>query len=409
MICITGINYNTAKLDIRGATAFTDNMKMEFLRKAAELKVEQCMVLSTCNRSEILWICDSQEQADAVKALYENTVGEHIPAETMADAMIYLKDRDAAAYLFRVAAGLESMVLGEDQILGQVREALDLSKAVGSAGKELTKLVREAVTTAKKIKTELKISENPLSVSYIGIKELEKAKAIDGRNILIIGSGKTAALTLKYLTGYSPESITVCSRNLAHTQSLKEEFPLIQTTDYSRRYECMENCSTVISATSSPHTVVKAEMIPDGKNIIFLDLAAPRDIDPHVESKGCSIINLDSLTEISESNKKLRQELVEKSSQMIQEDLDSFFSWLSASRVDPAISSLQSLCDTISSDSFEYLTHRLELTSRDKKILKKVLHASLLRLIREPIRELKGLEEDQQEQYMEMLQKLFGI
>lgn len=153
---VVGINYKKAQLDIRDKTSFTDGMKLDFLEKAASIGVEQMMILSTCNRSEVYYFCEQEKQRIQIQTIYE----EMFPGVCLDQYLITLFGKEAIAYLFRIAAGLESLVLGENQILGQVKEALEYSVTMGHSGKELNKIVRDAVTCAKKIQTKLKISDS---------------------------------------------------------------------------------------------------------------------------------------------------------------------------------------------------------------------------------------------------------
>ena len=166
-----GINYKKAALDVRDKISFTNDKKLEFCQKAETVGVSQCMVLSTCNRSEVYYVYETEIQQEQIRAIYERMFSDI----DVSDYLVSRSGEEAVAYLFRIAAGLESLVLGEDQILGQVKDALDDSRTMGYSGKELNRIVRDAVTCAKKVKTEYKISEKPLSISYIGIQKLEKA------------------------------------------------------------------------------------------------------------------------------------------------------------------------------------------------------------------------------------------
>lgn len=402
-----GIDHKNAQLDIRDKISFTDAMKLEFFRKAENAGVDQCMVLSTCNRSEVYYFYSEEGQKGDIRRIYE----EMFPDIEVKEYLASRSGQDAMAYLFRIASGLESLVLGEDQILGQVKDALDFSRTMGYAGKELNKVVRDAVTCAKRIKSELKISEKPLSVSYIGIQKLQEKAGIQGKRILVVGSGKTAVLALKYVYEYGAGHVTACSRTFAHARQLRGEFPEIGVISYEERYQAMERCDIVISATSSPHLVIRREEFCPVKPIVFLDLAAPRDIDPAFEKEPMAdLVNLDTLQEIAENNKKEREQLVEKSRERIEEALQETGLWLLQSRMDPAIESLQQRCSAIVEDSFEYLDRKMELGSREKKLVKKVLHASLQRLLKEPIRELKRLDtKEEQEEYDRLIRQLFQI
>ena len=402
-----GINYKNAQMDIRDKISFTDAGKLAFFRKAEQSGITQCMVLSTCNRSEVFYMYEKEEQREQMRRIYTET----FPDTDLTSYLTELAQDAAMAYLFRIAAGLESLVLGEDQILGQVKEAIDYSRTMGYSGKELNKIVRDAVTCAKRVKTELKISEKPLSVSYIGIRKLEEACGIAGKKILVIGSGKTAALALRYIYEYPNISVTACSRNPSHAKKLREEFPKIAVIPYETWNDVIAQYDIVISATAAPHLIVKKESFSPVRPMVFLDLAAPRDIDTALaEHPMLTLINLDTLHGIAEENQKERKRLVKESEMRISESLQETSDWILHSRMDAAIESLQQRCSMIAEDSYEYLNRKMELNPREQKLLKKVLNASLQRLLREPIQELKRLDcEAGQEEYERFLQQLFQI
>lgn len=402
-----GVNYKKAQLDIRERVSFTDTMKLDFFQRAEDLGVNQSMVLSTCNRSEVYFVYEKEEQAEGVRLVYEDM----FPGLNLKEYLSSLSGQEAMAYLFRIAAGLESLVLGEDQILGQVQEALDYSRTMGFSGKELNRIVRDAVTCAKRIKSVLKISEKPLSVSYIGIRQLERVCGIAGKRVLVIGSGKTAALALKYLCEYQTESITACSRTYMHAKRLREEFPRIDIIPYEERYQIMGQCHIIISATSSPHLTVQRAVFKPRQPVTFLDLASPRDIDAEFDREPqATLINLDSLQEIAAQNWRERERLAKEGGKIVEDALKETDVWLRQSRMDFAIESLQHRCSGIVEDSYQYLERKMELSPREQKLLKKVLHASLQRLLREPIKELKRLGiEQEQEEYKRFIEQLFQI
>ena len=400
-----GISYQNTELEVREKAAFTDQKMMDFFHEAEQSGVRQCMILSTCNRSEVFYFWKEEEQKGQMIQIYKNMFPE-------AELEAYIRQNqgeEAVFYLFRVAAGLESMVAGEDQILGQVKHALEFSRMMGACGKELDKVVRDAVTCAKKIKSELKISEKPLSVGYIGIQRLNEACPIKGKKVLVIGSGNTAALALKYLREYKAGEIFVCSRTYAHAGKLQEQIKDLRIVPYQERYQVMRECDIVVSATSAPHLVVRRSEFRPEKPVVFLDFAAPRDIDPDYETCPAAVlIHLDTLREISRHNQEERMRLLKDSEQWIAEAGNETMHWLQVSRMDPTIRSLQERCREIAEDSYAYLSRKMDLSGREKRLLQKVLNASLQRLIKEPVQHLKHLE-DQKEQdaYKEIVHQLF--
>ncbi len=404
---LIGIHYKKTRLDIRDKVSFTDAGKLICFQKAALAGITQCMALSTCNRSEIYFMYEEEEQKIKMRAVYT----EMFPGIGLERYLDTRFGEDAVAYLFRTAAGLESLVLGEDQILGQVREAIDFSRTMGYSGKELNKIVRDAVTCAKRIKTELKISEQPLSISSIGIRTLDAVCSIAGKKILVIGSGKAAALALHYVFAYPDISVTACSRNPSHARKLRREFPEISVIEYEMRYAVIARFDIVISATSSPHLTVKRDAFDILHPMCFLDLAAPRDVDPGLAGhKFVTLIDLDTLREMAAENQKERERLVKESRRRMIKSVRETSDWLEKSRIDPAIASLQQRCSEIAGDSYEYLNRKMQLSEREQKLVKKVLQSSLYRLLREPIQELKRLDSRQeQEEYKRLLEQLFQI
>lgn len=407
-----GVGCEGTPLWVRERVSFSDSQKMEFMEKLQEFGTIQCMVLSTCNRSELFFFC-SEKNAKEIRPCYESM----FPTLSLSG---YLRERwgeEAMAYLFRVAAGLESVVLGEDQILGQVVEALQLSQTMGVTGKELSKIVRDAISCAKQIKTELKISERPLSVAYVGVQQLEKrCGGIRGKRILLLGSGHTAVLALAYLREHDPTGIIVCNRTDSRAKELSEKFPDIEVVGYDRRYEAMAGCEIVVSATAAPHPVVTKESYThqvaaacDGKRY-FLDLAAPRDVERELaERSDVEIVGMEQLEEITEENRLERQRLAKKSRPLVERAVGETVDWLHTSRMDDTIASLQKYCGEIVEDSYSYLERKLAFNEREGKILRKVLNSSLQRLLKGPIQELKHLEtEKEQQQYRELIQRLFS-
>lgn len=405
-----GVRYQETPLAVRELVSFTDSKKTELWKELEKIGVKQCMVLSTCNRSEIFFFFRFHEtDLHGIRRCYEAA----FPGVPLRDHVREMQGEEAMAYLFRVAAGLESLVLGEDQILGQMVDAMDFARTMGHSGKELERIVRDAVTCAKQIKTEYRISEKPLSVSYVGIQMLQKYSGIQGKQVLVIGSGKTASLALTYLLEYGAASISLCSRNTNHARELLSAYPMLTVTEYRDRYQVMEHCDLVVSATSSPHLVVRKEEWErlDVREMIFLDLATPRDVDARLaEKEGVRVIDMDTLQQITEENQKERERLASHCQSLIRRKTEETMEWLRLSRMDGTIENLQKRCQGIVEDSYEYLNRKLSLSHREQKILKKVLNASLQRLLREPIQELKQLEDEEtQREYQKVLEHLFRM
>jgi len=405
---VIGVSYKNADLEIREKVSFTDTKKMEFFQILKEKGVEQSIILSTCNRSEVYFLIEREEERLKVKKAYLA----FFPSFLKETYLFEKQGEEALVYLYHVAAGLESLVLGEDQILGQTVEALEFAKKMGFAKKEMNKIFRDAITCAKKIKTEFKISEHPLSVVYIGLKKLNQEYPLSEKRILVIGSGNMAALSIPYLIEFGAREIFLCSRLTEHANMLKERYPVIQIGTFEERYSVMEQCDVIISATSAPHIVIDREKVKPVQRVRYLlDLATPRDIDPELGGDPKFVLfDLDSFRQIAVENQKLREKLVSECKRQIDAEVKDTLEWLKISRIDIAIESLQNRCNEITKDTFSYLNRKIELNEREKGILKKTLYASLQKLICEPVQMLKRLEnEEEQDDYIEMIQRLFGV
>lgn len=405
-LAVIGLSYKEADLEIREKVSFTDTRKMELFRILEEKGIQQSVILSTCNRSEVYFLWEEEKEIKEARKAYEA-----IFRECSIDSFLMEKrGKEAAAYLFLVAAGMESLVLGEDQILGQVVEAAEFARNLGYAKKELNKIFRDAITCGKKIKTEFKISGHPLSMAYIGLKRLNRECPLNQKRVLVIGSGKMASLALVYLREFGCSQIYVCGRSPDRLKELKMQFREIRLSEFEKRYEVMRHCQAVISATSAPHIIIKKEKVwKPLERTWLLDLAAPRDMDKELGNDPDFVLyDIDSLKQMAEESQKQRKRLAGKARERIWEDVEELMEWLKNTKVDTTICSLQKRCSAISQETFQYLNRKIDLNEREKGILRKTLDSSFKRLIREPIQSLKQLEsQKQQEIYMEAIRQLF--
>ena len=404
--CI-GINYNTANTEIREKVAFQDLRKIDISNYLIEQGVRELVILSTCNRSEI-YFYGSEGSTDIVRIFFENAL-----SDESSNKNIYFKEGVAAVtHLFNVAAGFDSLVLGEDQILGQVKEAHLLAISIGSSKKLLNKVFREAIVTAKKIKSKLKISENPLSVGYIAIKYLnEKLGTLEGKSVLVAGTGNMGKLALNYLLENKVKKIYATYRNSKSCCELEHKFPEIKFIDFKDRYEYISNIDVLISCTSSPHVVFDHVDIAADKVLHIMDLAIPRDVDSMLGYReNINLYNIDDLQKISDKNHKKRKQLLIEGRGIIDEDVKALFNWIDDLYLEPAIKSLNRVSLNVQEETMEYLTSKLELKKKDRMIIEKILNASLNRIIKLPLTRLNEIENSKtKKEYAKMLDDLFTL
>lgn len=262
----------------------------------------QYVQLSTCNRREVFYF-DARERGG---------------------------DREAIAYFFRIAAGLESMVLGEYQILGQVREACAKARLEGHVGKELDRIMRDAVTCAKKVKSELDLGAVPPSVCRAGMDEIERHGGCRGRRVFVIGSGRTGTLAAQIAAARGAKAIAVCNRSAERAARLARELGA-EIVPYERRYAAIADSEVVVSATASPHVVVECARVALDHPTVFLDLALPRDIEPAVgRLPMATLVGIDTIGELALGERAERAELTARGLAIVAAAVDKTEAWLNA-------------------------------------------------------------------------------
>lgn len=411
-IAVIGINHNLSPISIRERVSFTDTKKIEAINILLDKDIDEIVILSTCNRSEIYISCEDVEKGiEVVKAFYE----EFFELGEVRNYLFSKKNKEVIEHLFNVASGLDSVVLGEDQILGQVKDAHEFSMKLGATKKLFNRLFRDAITTAKEVKTITKISQQSLSISYIGIKLLkEKMVSLKDKNVLIIGLGKMNLLTIKYLQEENVGTIYISNRSIEKFKEIQSIYDNIEYVDYKDRYNFLKDneIDIVISATSSPHLVIRKEDMPSIKNkIYFMDLALPRDIDYNIKKLDyAEVYCIDDLKYIQHKNDETRVQLSKEAYKIINDKIDEFILWEDISTIDPTIQSLNQKCNEIKEDTLDYISRKINLNQRDKKIIDKMMTSALKRVIREPIINLKQVKnKGKREEYIKIIEELFDI
>ncbi len=407
---VVGVNHNNTPINIRETVSFTDTQKIEGINFLLDNGIEEAIILSTCNRSEVyIYSKNILDKVEVVKNFYQD----YFDVENIEEFLFNKTGEEAIKHVFNVSAGLDSLVLGEDQILGQVKDAHDFARQLGSSKKVFNKLFREAITVSKDIKTTTKISHQPLSISYIGIKCLkEKMGSLENKNALVIGLGKMSKLAMKHLEEEQLNHIYVTNRSYEKLKSIQDEYKNLIPIKYEDRYEVMDKVDIVISATASPHTVLKkAEMPKTSNKLIMMDIALPRDIDKNLnEFENIEVYDIDDLKKISEANDKKRRELASIGELIIDEKIEEFNEWLDTIKIDPTIQSLNDKCSDIREDTLDYIYRKLDLNCREKKIIDKMLTSALKRLVREPIINLKQIKDSgKQDEYIKIVEELFDL
>ena len=354
MIVLVGLNHKTAPLAVRERLFAGCQDEADLLAKLLAIDgVREILHLSTCNRVELLATAEETPQAvDALKSFLARYGG--LTEEEAAQCLYAYRDDDAIRHLFRVASSLDSLVMGEAQILGQVKEAYRLALARNATGIALNRLMHRAFRTAKRVRTETGIAANPVSVSFAAVELAKKIfGSLSGKKILIVGAGEMAELTLTHLIGNGAEEIIVANRTVLQAAALAEKFHG-RAIGLDALDDGLIDADIVISSTGAPSYIVTEEMIRrclrkrKNRLLFLIDIAVPRDIDPAVDGiENVYLYNIDHLQDIVDENIKNRRREALKAEAIVVEEVAQFSNWLKELEAVPTIVSLRSKAEGI--------------------------------------------------------------
>lgn len=417
-IIVVGLNYKTAPVEIRERFTFEESEFAQALKKLRSMKsILECVILSTCNRTEIYVVCD---QLHTGRHFTKTFLSEWfaLPKEDFTPYLNIQENEHAIEHLFRVTCGLDSMILGETQILGQVRDSFLFAQEEKATGTIFNHLFKQAITLAKRAHSETEINDNPVSVSYAAV---ELGKQIFGdfkdKHILILGAGKMSELTAKHLHANGAEKITVINRTKEKAIELAERF-LGQARPMEELANTIAEADVLISSTGSRDYVVTFELVQDvlkkrkGRPIFMVDIAVPRDLDPRLaEFDDVFLYDIDDLEGIVQANLEERKKEAEKIELFIEEEIVEFQQWLNTLGVVPLITALRTKALSIQAETMESIERKLpDLTERERKVLRKHTKSIVNQLLRDPITRIKELAiEDDAEKSLDLFTKIFAL
>lgn len=384
---VIGINHHNTPIEIREKLAFRDTDVIDITEKFQKGN-DEIMILSTCNRSEI-YVYEDNISEDELWNYIEEHFGVRVPEESK----IKYEHDEALRHLFNVTIGLDSMVVGEDQIQGQVISALETASQLGGAKKFLNKVVREAISFAKYVKTSSHASDNPTSTAYLGVKLLEKHISLKDKNALIIGIGQMGKLSSLYLMERGA-NVYISNRTYQNSLKFKENYEVTDIIPYENMRSFIPDADIVVVSTSSPHTILHlGDFLNRDKEIYILDLSLPRGVDEKAsEINGVYLYDIDSLNEISKDNLEKKRKLLISYKPEIEEKIEELKKWEEASRFDPVFSSVKGYIDEVISDTMNYIESKTSLSNHELRKVEKIVAFSINKVYREPLIYAKDME-----------------
>ncbi|MCI0712673.1 MAG: glutamyl-tRNA reductase [Chloroflexi bacterium] len=417
-LIVVGMNHRTAPVALREQLALSgERLRTALDELVQDSGIHEAVILSTCNRLEVY--------ADAIDDVY----GWHVLEQYLADmervtlaelkpSLYYLAGEEVVTHLLNVASGLDSMILGEPQILGQVNCAYGEAHGVGVTGPVLSRLFTQAVHCGKRARTETDISRHTTSVSHAAVKLAQRdLKDLTKVNALIVGAGEMAELAANALSKYHCQSITFINRTHSRAEDLASQYNGL-TRSWHLLLESLKTADVVISSTGAPHPVIHTEevnlILPyrNGRPLLFIDIAVPRDVEEGVGELPTVIsYDIDDLNRVVDENGSKRAESARAAAVIVEQEAEEFMIWLHSREVVPVIVELRRRVADIAGAEVSQALNRLDgLTKQEQQIVDRLAHRIVNKILHEPTTRLKEQAvEGNGELYGQILSELFGL
>ena len=418
-LLVLGLNHRTAPVEIREKVSFSKESLIEACQKLLKLPyVEEALILSTCNRTELIVFLTDLEQGRRVLI---NFLAEEkkISRAEFKDYLYSYPSLDAVYHIFRVACSLDSMVLGEHQITGQLKEAYKLAFRAGTCKGMLNPLIQQALKTVKIIRNKTGISTNSVSVGYAAVELAKKILGdLDQRNGLLVGAGEMSELALMHLKKHGIKTINVLNRTYSKAVKLAQKFSG-KPFSFEELHQALIQSDIVISSTGSSEPLIKAPLVKEimkerrHRAMFFIDIAVPRDIEEEVSSiPEVYLYDIDDLKDVVEANLKKREMEAQKAEKIINQQVAQFNAWLKLKEINPVIHSLKDKAERIRKAELEKSMRRLKnMELEEKHELERLSSAIVNRLLHEPIIALKkfSLDDTKKKKYIKVMKDFFNL
>jgi glutamyl-tRNA reductase len=424
---VVGLNFRTAPLEVRERFWISEDRRYQALVQLSRAEgIDEVIVLATCNRTEfLLWVSDVTLAANSVMRL----LGSEYGLKLCEWKHFYrLLDEAALLHVFRVASSLDSMVLGEPQVIAQVKQAWQQAQEVGTTGRFLDAVMQKALTVSKRVRSETAIGNAAVSIPYAAVELTRQIfGTLENKKVLLLGAGKMSELSARGLLNHGAGSVKVINRTLDHAAELAAKLGGVAI-PFEERWQHMAEADIIISSTSCPHTILsreEAEILVRGRNqgegedraseakpLVIVDIAMPRDIDSAVrEVKGIFLYNLDDLENLVDHNAGEREAAAAEAQKILEVEARGFRRKLIAERVVPTIVALRQRLDEICRQELDSFRQENGPFSRDQdEMLNAVMSKMTKRIAGSLARELKELPEKvEQEQMTAAVQRLFHL
>jgi len=412
---LIGVNHKTAPVEIRERLAIPESRLPEACKKLTEHPaIAEGMIVSTCNRVEFLANMKngSGDLRDFMREYFA------VDPSQFENHLYEFRENEAVRHVFRVAASLDSMVVGEPQILGQVKEAYATARAVGAVRAQLDQLLTRAFAVAKRVRTETAVGSSSVSVASVAVELAKKIFGnLNGKSVYLVGAGKMSELAARHLLAHGAASIFVANRTYDRAIRLANEFNG-QAIEFNRLYETCDRADIIITSTGAPHFIFRPEhgeqFMARRRNrpMFFIDIAVPRDVDPELNKlDGIFVYDIDDLQQAVASHVADRKKEAEKAEAIVNSEVEKFQARLQTLDVVPTIVSLQDHLETIRQAEIDRVRGRMgELTPEQELAVEALSRGIINKIMHTPISTLKSAARDPESTtVIELVRRLFNL
>ncbi|MGB1042868.1 MAG: glutamyl-tRNA reductase [Tenacibaculum sp.] len=398
-----GVSYKKADATIRGKFSISKENQVALLNEAKNQGIDGVFVLSTCNRTEITGFAEHPFQLISLLCKYSNGV-----VEEFAKVSNVYKNKEAITHLFRMGTGLDSQILGDYEIVGQLRQAFKQAKEAGTTNAYLERLLNCVMQASKRVKNETKLSSGTTSVSYAAVQYVIKnLPDYNSKNILVFGLGKMGKHTCKNLAEYTQnQSVSLINRTPEKAEEFVKEHPSIRNAKYNNLNKEIASTDVLIVSTGASSTTINKEQILTNNPLLILDLSMPANVSKEVaDLANVTLVNVDELSKVTDETLAVRQQEVPFAEAIIETHKEEFNEWLNHRRFTPAINALKQSLETIQKDEINF--HKKKIKGFDESQAEVITSRFIQKITTQFVKHLKQ-EDTSVNQSIQVMAKVFG-
>ena len=416
-IILIGINHKTAPVELREKLSFSREETLAALKALKEYPdIKEVLLFSTCNRTEMLYVSDKDTSVDNVAAFV--SAQKQIRVSEFVSSLYVLHRDDAVRHIFRVASSLDSMMVGEPQILGQVKQAYRTAVEAGATGVLLNRMMHKAFSVAKQVRKETGIGDNAVSISYAAVELANKIFSdLSVKNVLLLGAGEMAELAVEHLMSHNVKQVLVANRTFENAVTLAEKFNG-QAMGFEELESALADVDIIISSTGATQYVITADQVKKAmrkrhyRTLFFIDIAVPRDIDPKINAlSNAYVYDIDDLKTIVASNIQQRAQETVKAERFVAQAVVKFRKWLDSLAIVPTIKAINDkMTAIVEMECDKTLAHLDHLSKQDRAAIRRMTQAIASRAIHDPIVFLRNTGSHRDDSlYLNVTRQLFNL